>query len=100
EDGGLLKPLTGHTIWITGDFEAGSYKTFTNALSGQGTVSFAGNVRMQELRPEWWGAKGDGTTINDAFFAAAQAALPTSGGVIKMGSSGTYKTTVDTVANR
>src|SRR5882724_2199735 len=49
EKGGLLKPIAGHWIRITGKFEAGPYQTFSNALSGQGTVSFEGNDKLSSL---------------------------------------------------
>src|SRR5436190_2238681 len=34
ERGGLLKPLSGHTVVIAGTFDAGLYKVFENALAG------------------------------------------------------------------
>lgn len=60
--GGLLKPIASHTITISGSFEAGAYQTFTNALPGQGTISFAGNKSMVAVYPQWWGARADAST--------------------------------------
>lgn len=56
ERGGLLKPITGHTITVSVNFEAGRYQVFTNAVPGQGAISFSGNNALREVYPEWWGA--------------------------------------------
>jgi hypothetical protein len=59
---GALIDLAGHTIYITGPFEAGLYRVFT----GRGTVHFgdpASNsapAHIQTTVPQWWGALGDG----------------------------------------
>ena len=76
EKGGLLKPLNGRTITISGNFDAGPYQTFTNALSGQGTVLFSPSVQLREVFPQWWGAVADSSgagvgTDNTAAFQAA-----------------------------
>src|SRR5436190_11084394 len=59
EEGGLLRPATGHVITLSGRFDAGIYKVFTNALKGQGTILFAPEASLKEIYPQWWGAKGD-----------------------------------------
>jgi hypothetical protein len=56
EKGGLLKPLSSHTVTLSGRFEAGPYQSFTNALAGQGTISFAGNRSVEAINVQWWGA--------------------------------------------
>lgn len=65
EKGGLFKPITGQTPVVGGYIDAGAYQIFTNALAGQGTVSFNGYV-LQDVHPEWWGALGDASTISTA----------------------------------
>jgi len=71
EKGGLLKPLTSHTVALTGGFDAGTYQIFTNALSGEGTVSFSNNTSIKEVVPQWWGGNPDGVTANQSFISAA-----------------------------
>jgi len=71
EKGGYLKPLTGHTITLGENFEAGPYQAFANALAGQGTISLAQSSSINEILLEWWGARGDDSTDNSAALAAA-----------------------------
>jgi hypothetical protein len=72
EKGGLLKPVSGHTVTLTGNFEAGTYQAFTNALAGQGTISFSGNSSLKEVPPEWWGGSpGASSTTQMAAFQQA-----------------------------
>jgi len=66
--GGLLKPLTGHTV-VLENFEAGQYRTFINAYSGQGTVllhtapvTADGKTGVGQAYPQWWGAVADYTS--------------------------------------
>lgn len=89
EQGGLLKPVTGHAITITGVFDAGVYQTFTNATAGLGTVSFAGNKTIGDFRGEWWGAVPDGSTDNFAALSAMVAAGKTASRSYKF-QDGTY----------
>jgi hypothetical protein len=74
EKGGLLKPVTGHKLILSGNFDAGPYPTFTNALAGQGTILFAPDCVVNEIFLEWWGAKGDDSTDNATMLSAAFAA--------------------------
>ncbi len=53
---GRLMIATGKTLTIRGPLVAPAAPIFSNALAGQGTVSFDGNVALQEVYPEWWGA--------------------------------------------
>jgi len=55
ENGGLLKPLTGHTVTLSVNFEAGIYQVFSNISPGQGSITFSGNAALKEVYPEWWG---------------------------------------------
>lgn len=72
EKGGLLKPVTSHTVTLSENFEAGPYQVFTNALTGQGTISFSGNSSLREVYPEWWGgATGVSGLIQMAAFQRA-----------------------------
>jgi hypothetical protein len=70
EKGGLLKPVSSHSIKLSGVFEAGDYQTFTNALPGQGKVYLSANI---EARPIWWGANSE-PGVTD-ITTATQAAL-------------------------
>ncbi len=64
--GGCTIDTTGYTLTINGDFQAGLYQVF----SGTGTVSF-GDGAVNEVYPEWWGAKRDGVTDDSAAFNIA-----------------------------
>jgi hypothetical protein len=90
-NGGSLTLTTGQTTTFTGfdGRDVSATILFRNAQSGQGVASFSGNRVLSELRPEWWGAKGDSTVTDNAppvsatFAAAKTVTLPTSrsGGV-------------------
>ena len=97
EVGGLLKPLTAQTVVLTGHFEAGPYQTFSNALPGQGRISFAGNTTLTEIFTEWWGAKADGRLDCTKAISSAIASLPNNtpganGAIIKL-LAGDYRVT-------
>src|SRR2546429_595573 len=53
EMGGLLKPVTSHTITLA-NFDAGPYQVFTNALAGQGAILFSGGNSLVPVNPLWW----------------------------------------------
>jgi parallel beta-helix repeat protein len=54
EKGGLLKPVTGHSVTVSTSFSAGpAVQAFTNALAGQGTVTLPVGATVY---PQWWGA--------------------------------------------
>jgi Pectate lyase superfamily protein len=89
EPGGMLKPLTGHTVTLSGTFDAGGYQVFSNALAGQGRISFADNMSIREIYPQWWGAKGNGA---DDDTAPLDAALDQRGQTVFI-PRGSYKTT-------
>jgi hypothetical protein len=74
KNGGTFSISSGATLSLNSPLEAGPYTIFT----GAGTVSFAGNPSMREIKPEWWGA--DGTGVVDST-AAWQAAVTAAGSV-------------------
>lgn len=78
QKGGLLKPITGQTVMLTGPQLAGPWQTFTNATAGLGTASFSGNASIMQFWAAWWGASPAATaTINAAAFNAANQAVIT-----------------------
>src|SRR5579864_3689975 len=48
-------------------------KIFDNALPGQGTIDFTGNLGLSEVWPEWWGAASSASATTNA--GALQAAV-------------------------
>lgn len=79
DTGGLFTVALGKTLTISGSLEAGLYPIF----AGPGFTVLS---KSTEVYPQWWGAKGDGTT--DSTFAI-QSALNTQRTVHL--SKGTYK---------
>lgn len=61
QQGGTLNISTGVTVTINGNVDAGLYQIFT--LNGTGAVTL-GSVK--EAYPQWFGARGDGTTDDTA----------------------------------
>lgn len=73
--GGLYPRNNGDTIFILGPQTGPKTKRYYHSLSGEGIISFAGNYFLDQIYPEWWGAKGDsGTTDNSPPTTAAIAA--------------------------
>jgi hypothetical protein len=91
ERGGLLKPLTGHVITL-GDFAAGPYQTFANALTGQGTISLP---TQTVACPQWWGGTADGATPSQTYISAA---LNSGAGRVEM-TAGDWKITAPIIWN-
>ncbi len=71
--GGQFAVANGVTLTINGPFEAGPHQVFT--WTGTGKVVF-GSGAVEQVRPEWWGAKADGATDCDTAFQAAVNAFP------------------------
>jgi len=65
-----------HVLTINGTIDAGLYQIFT----GNGSVTLD---NVKEIYPQWWGAKGDGVTINTPFIQEAiNAVSKIRGGII------------------
>lgn len=64
--GAVLSVASGKTLTINGSINAGLYQIF----SGSGTVSISGTF-VDEVYPQWWGGKGDGTTDDSTAIQAA-----------------------------
>lgn len=84
-DVGTLALGTGHTVTIQSDTaDYPRRNLWTNALAGQGTISFTGNRLLADMYLEWWGGAADGTTDNLAPAEAVLAAWDTiDGGTIR-----------------
>jgi len=65
ERGGKWTIATGVTVTFNGQFDAGLWEIFT--CTGTGAVVL-NSGSTPEAYPEWWGAKGDGTTDDAAIF--------------------------------
>lgn len=61
-NGAMLSPDSGDTVTINGPIEAGLWQIFT----GNGTIS--GSMKVDQVYPQWWGAKGDGIADDTARF--------------------------------
>jgi hypothetical protein len=95
EGAGMLTLTTSRTLTVrssTRDWPV--RQLFSNALSGQGTVSFSGNLTATDFRSEWWGGGvGISATINTAAWnalAAAVASVAGNGAGTILASTGQY----------
>ncbi len=80
DNSGLLKPLNGQTVTLTGAQNDDVWQKYTTTTTG--VVSFLGNRHLHQIYPEWWGAIADGTTscstgVQAAFDASKTLILPT-----------------------
>ena len=91
EPGGTIDLAAGVTLTIGGCLEAGLTQVFTgaNALTG---VRWAAKARCSTIRPEWWGAQGDGLDHGgeQTYFKAASDALPFGGVLLAAGPTAHY----------
>lgn len=83
--GDLVQPASGVTLTIDAPIRAGRWPVFD--LSQGGTV-LLGPSAASEVRPEWFGAVGDGKTDDTAALQAMAAALPAGARVLL---SATYR---------
>ena len=82
---GFLSIATGKTVTINGNIDAGLTKIFSCAGTGKVVLN-----KVKEVYPQWWGAKGDGTTDDTVPVQAAFDSVP-SGGYTVFLPSGSYK---------
>ncbi|MGH9579518.1 MAG: hypothetical protein ACRD2R_00880, partial [Terriglobales bacterium] len=71
--GSNFSVATGVTLTIKGTLQAPLVRIFT--LNGTGTVAFTDGLTA-DLHPEWWGAKGDGSSDDTTAIQSAVSALP------------------------
>jgi hypothetical protein len=88
QKGGYFTVANGVTVTINGPVEAGLYQIFS--YTGTGVVVF-GSGSNSEVKPEWWGAKGDDSTDCTASMSAAATAASTTNTLVL--SNGTYRIT-------
>ena len=69
EQGAKLKPDGGVAVTLGGGLDAGVFQVFD--VSAGGAVK---PTRVEEMLPQWWGAKGDGVADDSPAIAAALAA--------------------------
>jgi hypothetical protein len=88
--GGTIDLASGVTLQVGGCLDAGVQRVFTgaNALTG---VRWADKARCSTVRPEWWGALGDGVSDGQqTYFKAASDALPFGGILLAAGPTAHY----------
>jgi len=95
ERGGKWTINNGITVTFNGQIDAGLWQIFE--YTGTGTL--AGTPQVREFNPQWWGAKGDGTTDDIIAITNTIAALPTNGGTIRF-TYGIYRITSSITINK
>ena len=70
ERGAILTFATTKNLYINGHLDAGPHQIFSCSGTGQ---AVPGPGILKEAYPEWWGAKGDGTTDSTVAIGAAWA---------------------------
>ena len=75
--GGSIVKASTYTLTINGPFDAGLYQVFSGFAAGD--VAFSSGS-VNEIYPEWWGAKGDGATDDSTAVLATIASIPTLAG--------------------
>jgi len=88
ERGGKWTINNGITVTFNGQIDAGLWQIFEYV----GTGTLTGTPQVREFNPQWFGAKGDGTTDDITAITNTIAALPTNGGTIRF-PYGTYRIT-------
>ena len=82
----MLSPDNGIVVTITGNI----YAPLNQIFGGEGTISFAGNYRLKEAYPEWWGAIADDSIDDTSQINACFTAAGTGEISVKF-NNGTYK---------
>jgi hypothetical protein len=79
----VLEPDNGQTITITKSVEADLSQHFSNADSGHGTISFAGNSTLSSIPPQWWGMRASTTALvnSSKIHTAVAAAITANTGI-------------------
>jgi hypothetical protein len=72
QKGAVISVASSRTLTINGSIAAGIQQIF----DGAGAVSIASGTQ-REVLPDWFGAEGDGTTVDDDAFEMMSAALST-----------------------
>lgn len=87
DKGGLLQPLSGQTLTLTGPQIGGTQQRFDASL---GTISFTGNTLLPVVYPTWWATNTTpGTTDMGTAITASVTAARTANATILF-PSGTY----------
>lgn len=89
DNGGLLKPITGQTVTLSGPQNPDIWQKFTNATTGLGTIAFTGNTSIDRYYIDWWGTPAG--TADSAICQAAATAFPI-GAYVKLVPNRTYAT--------
>lgn len=91
--GGLISVDSGVTLTITGHISAPPVQIFSGAgVVRPGVTGTSGNMRVDRVYPQWWGAKGDGTTDDTSAIKASVAFMTYCGGELHF-PQGVYKLT-------
>lgn len=93
---GLIRPTASVTVTINGPITAGAWQIFDISNSG---VAFTGLFKNSACYTEWFGARADGATVNDAYFQATAAFAHGAGDVPVQLLTGTYKLLTQIIAN-
>lgn len=84
--GGRINITSGDTLFVNIPFYADRYQVF----EGSGVVRFSAGV-VDAVKPEWFGALGDGSTDDSFEFNKAIQAMPDSGGTLQLSAGSVFK---------
>lgn len=91
--GARIKPDNGVTVTLSESFEAGPYHVFDTSFEDDALVI----VKSDVVRPEWWGAKGDGVSDDtDAFKSMFYSIQMAGGGTVVLLPGKNYKISLGT----
>lgn len=91
--GGGINVVTGQTVTIQGPIIPIAQQIFFNALASQGNVDLTGNLAIDRVYPEWWGASpnASATTNTSAIQASIYGAFGCDPDACRTNSSGNFK---------